>query len=128
MIEVRGYATGINLGDDCIWITGGQDRPSYSVDSTEYLFTNGTSIDGPRLPYKLYEHCTVKLPNGTVFFIGGHRSENKTKTFTMDPESGSTIMGPELLHNRRRAGCAIWYSPAHEGRPVVIAIGDYNNG
>ena len=43
-----------------IWITGGVDSNNEVLDSTEFIFLNGTRADGPQLPKARYGHCIVQ--------------------------------------------------------------------
>ena len=40
-----------------------------------------------------------------------------------NPEDNTFAPGPSLLFGRLRCGCALFQSPLHDNRPVVLAAG-----
>ena len=53
-----------------LWVTGGASNHERWLDTTEIIFLNGTTTEGPKLPNKLNGHCLTEY-NGTVYLIGG---------------------------------------------------------
>ena len=54
--------------NEALWVLGG-----HGVNSTEYIYANGTVVAGPNLPVKIVGHCSVTLNDGNVMIIGGHK-------------------------------------------------------
>ena len=107
---------------DYLWITGGYDG-SKSLDSTEFIFSNGSVNNGPNMPAARHGHCLVTLDNGKVMILGGYPSLNYKNLMIFDPEDNTFNTGPSLLFNRVYFGCALFKSPLHNNRPVVLAAG-----
>ena len=87
------------------------------------MWANGTVTQGPELPEDLYlsEHCMVQLHNNSIMIIPGL---NNLKTFVYHPESKLlTQLVGDRLRDRRKAGCALFYSAKHDNRPVVYIGG-----
>ena len=75
-------------------------------------------------PEKL--HCMVTLENGHIMFIGGDYNDGEIAVrdvVTYDPSTGEFKQGPSTIKNRWGSGCALFRSPAHGNRPVVISAG-----
>ena len=69
-----------------------------------------------------FDHAKVSLPSGNVMIIGGHPTEKNVDVF--DPKSKKyAVSVPSLIHSRFNAGCAIFNSPLHNFRPVILAVG-----
>merc|ERR1712062_676243 len=56
MNSKRYYHSSVALSDERIWILGGYGSGG-RLDSTEFITTNGT-VNGPKLPEKVYGHCS----------------------------------------------------------------------
>ena len=103
---------------------------SETLSSTRYIFQDGRVQDGPDLPYANCGHCMVTIDSGKVMIIGGDL-QKRSKTVTLyDPNkypfNPFIVFDSFLLYDRYRAGCAVYNSPMHDGRPVIlIAGGDY---
>ena len=109
-----------------LWVTGGKTISGYSVDTTEFAYPNGTVTPGPKLPSTKRFHCMVTLENGHIMFIGGEYNDGEIAVrdvVTYDPSTGNFKQGPSTIKNRWGSGCALFRSPAHGGRPVVISAG-----
>ena len=93
--------------------------------TTEYITKNGIVSAGPNLPYPLQGHCMVKLPSGKLMIMGGTAYYDRlNNVFTLNPHDNSSDTSvPSMIYARQRAGCAIFNSPAHDLRPVVLAVG-----
>ena len=59
------------LVKDGLWITGGYSDTEELV-STEFIFSNGSIINGPNMPAIRYSHCMVTLHDGKVMILGGY--------------------------------------------------------
>ena len=125
--------------DGALWVTGGGTGgritttaySGYSSDTTEFVYPNGTVKPGPQLPSHKKFHCMVTLENGHIMFIGGDLNDGNTAVrdvVTYDPSTGDFKQGPSTIKNRWTSGCALFKSPAHGGRPVVITAGGSGPG
>ena len=56
---------------DRLWISGGYYDTNEHA-STEFIFSNGTIINGPNMPAIRYSHCMVTLHDGKVMILGGY--------------------------------------------------------
>ena len=113
-------ATVIN---DSLFISGGHDGRS-TLASTEFIHADGSVTSGPNLPEARRGHCSVTLHDGKVMILGASdpRSLNRN-VIIMDPADNSFATGPSLNNKRQWAACTLFYSPLHNGRPVVLAAG-----
>ena len=107
-----------------LWITGGYS--SSKLSSTEFVFSNGSTVNGPNLPSGRYEHCMVTLDNGNIMILGGYPSSNYKNVLIFNPKDNTFTTGPSLLYNRFEFGCVLFMSPMHNNRPVVLAAGGTN--
>ena len=118
---------------DALWITGGKVRTSVNETiqsedaSTEFVHVNGSVSPGPNLPYARDHHCMVTLHNNHIMILGSDNSTTDAKNVVIyDPEVGQFMSAPSMLYDRNGAGCALFYSPLHGNRPVVLAAGGFN--
>lgn len=79
--------------------TGGHD--SQWLDTTEFVYLNGTIVYGPKLPASRERHCMVALNDYEVMIIGASNNPNKRKTITYNHADGSYTDGPDLAENRQ---------------------------
>ena len=79
--------------------TGGHD--SQWLDTTEFVYLNGTIVYGPKLPASRERHCMVALNDYEVMIIGASNDPNKRKTITYNHADGSYTDGPDLAENRQ---------------------------
>ena len=106
-----------------LFITGGHDSSSRLV-TTEYIYADGTAQRGPNLPEAIYGHCSVTLHDGKVMILGADfRSSLERNVIIMDPADNTFSTGHSLRYKRVNAACTLFYSPLHNGRPVVLAAG-----
>ena len=72
-------------------------------------------------------HCSVTLHDGKVMILGAYfpffPSSLRSNVIIMDPADNSFTTGPSLSYRRVNAACTLFYSPLHNGRPVVLAAG-----
>ena len=79
----RYYHASINVKDG-VWFTGGLGWRGTTgwkfglstnlfepLTSTEIVYSNGSVVRGPDMPYYKYRHCMVDLLDGRIMFIGG---------------------------------------------------------
>ena len=118
--------------DNKLWITGGNgDGDAY--ESTEFVLSNGKVEQGPDLPYKMFAHCMVKLMDGKVMLIGGYTKEKGWQKWQLpreddrvliyDPQKNTFKQSSKLNYRRFLHACAVFHSPKHGGRPIVMAAG-----
>ena len=104
------------LNDNCLWLTGGNSGGT-GGDRTEYVFSNGTTIMGPKLPKVMNGHCAVSMENGNSIFMHGEnvwQYNLLTETFT-----SMTDMPGSMIHS----GCTTYKSAKHNNRQVVFIGG-----
>ena len=91
--------------------------------TSEYVSPDGdASQPGPDLPGPRYGHCAVKLSNGQVMLLGGDLDKKSVIVFNPDTEIFDQSL-PPLTFKRSDAGCAVFKSPRHDNREVVLAVG-----
>merc|ERR1719266_806557 len=123
--ERRGAASAI-LDNGSLFITGGFQYPGDgTLASTEIISPDGSVNQGMDLPEATWRHCMVTMDDGRIAIIGGTRKQGK-KVYIYNPQTNSYEDGPSLLFDRDEAGCTLFYSAKHGGRPVIlISGGDY---
>ena len=109
-----------------LWVVGGETYEDY-LESTEFIYSNGSAINGPNLPATRSEHCMVTLNNGMVMILGGYQSSNRKSVIIFNPEDNTFTTGPTLLYGRYSHGCTLFTSPLHGNRNVVLVIGGGQN-
>ena len=103
------------------------------LSSTEFIFQDGRVQVGRNLPYANAGHCMVTLDSGKVLIIGGYSGYQYTRSRNVTlfdpnkyPFNPYVVSDSFLIYDRYRAGCAVYNSPMHNGRPVILmAGGDY---
>ena len=126
----RGFHRAARL-NGALWVTGGMPIHSIATTlaTTELIYPNGTIVNGPNLPTVRKGHCMVNLHDDRVMILGGQKNIGSTvkNVIIYDPTSKtfseSSYFHPSLLFERAHAGCALFYSPLHDNRPVVLAVG-----
>ena len=78
------------------------------------------------MPNSREHHCSVTTHDGRVFIIGGE-SSNKRSVLIFNPKDGSFTDGPTLLYDTDNAVCTLFYSPMHDGRPVILAASGWGS-
>ena len=71
LTETRGYAAGVKVDEDTLWITGGWEEHDHERDSSDYVYSSGQVVPGPRLPKRSWGHQMVKVDDSTYAMIGG---------------------------------------------------------
>ena len=111
-----------------LFITGGKDENKDNLASTEYVHMDGVVSPGPDLPAPRSRHCMVTLPSGKVMIIGGYDYGNLRSVMVLDPDTNKFESLPSLIHKRNGLGCAVFNSPLHEFRPIVlVASGNFDS-
>ena len=115
-----------------LWVTGGSTRKGLQVAksediTTEFIYLNGTVLPGPDLPSPRDDHCMVTLHDNRVMILGSDNGTTDSKSVIIyEPDTKIFSAAPSLQFDRNGAACALFYSPLHENRPVVLAVGGYN--
>ena len=61
--------------------------------------------------------------------LGGHNSAGNERTATVfDPVTRNFTDIASLIYRRQNAACAVFISPFHEYRPVVLSAGGWYQG
>ena len=105
--------------------------------TTEFINLDGNVTPGPDLPLPLYDHCMVTLPSGKIMIIGDHSKEKIVLVF--DPRENKFEKSAFSYHGkvggkneefryRYKLDCAVFNSPLHNFRPVVLATGKWPGG
>ena len=93
--------------------------------TTEYISPSGDASQlGPDLPAPRSDHCAVKLSNGQVMLLGGYPDRKSAIIFHTESETFDQSL-PPMLYDRSSFGCASFYSPLHDNREVVLAVGGW---
>ncbi len=129
LVEPRKSAAGVQLNDSTYWITGGSNKESSHLSSTELItadFSSGTVhvSAGPTLPDGNSGHCIVKLNDTTVFLFGGSSPEafQPVKNWFYDFVNDKWTEGPELNTDRQNAQCGL-IQDVVTGTKIAIATG-----
>jgi hypothetical protein len=124
MTTKRSYSASVPVNGKLL-VLGGYDGDRLAT--TEYISPSGdASQPGPDLPAPRDEHCAVKLSNGQVMLLGGKPYENHKSAIIFHPETETFDQSlPPMLYDRYEFGCASFYSPLHDNREVVIAVGGF---
>merc|ERR1719471_939171 len=105
-----------------LFVAGGYNYNEGALSSTEFISPEGMVTSGPDLPVPWDSHCMTKLPSGNVVFIGGNGGSSRS-VIEFDPVTNSFQDLPSLSSKRSYLACAIFKSPIHNGRPVLLAAG-----
>jgi hypothetical protein len=107
---------------------GGLDNNINTVKAVKTVYNideNGSVTKGTDLPSERYQHCSVVLDSEIILIAGGY-DDNDTAlstTWIFNVTNESYIPGPDMFIKRVKFGCSVFYSPAHDLRPVVIVVG-----
>merc|ERR1711962_297818 len=116
----KGHSTALTKNG--LWISGGFDG-NENLASMEFIFPNGSLINGPNMTDFRNAHCMVTLHDQKIMILGGYPPWNRKSVLIFNPEDNTFISGPSLLFHRANAGCTLFRSPLHENRPVVLVAG-----
>ena len=125
----RNGHSSVGLNNTMLWIMGGGNG-SHTMDSTEFVTREG-AVNGPKLPERVADHCSVHFPgNGNVYLIGGHslsgnHNGNTNKVWVANPSNGFTFtQGPSLMTTRRYHSCGTMSSGT---KKIIVAAGGMGN-
>ena len=93
------------------------DAVYYDLNTTEFVFENGTTTIGPSLPEAMSAHCMVLLHTGDIMFMF------ETKVWRFNHLTKEFIRMKDMPHIMKFSGCSLFHSPAHENRPLVFIGG-----
>ena len=116
LIQRRHYSGGIIINNN-LWITGG-----ISPKTSEFILSNGTSIEGPKLPIDLLYHCATKINDSFVLLTGG--ADTMGQVLIVDAEQNFKMeKGPSLLTERHSHACGTFI---HQEKLWVVVVGGTN--
>ena len=128
--EGREYAASIQVNSTSIWVVGGKKHdtnPWVFMDSTEFINQNASkAIAGPKLPYKMYGMCMIKLSEDQIYVIGG-RNETlgyMNEVWIFNPKNGfNKTQGLSMKTERMFHACGTM----NDGNDTLIVVaGGYN--
>lgn len=126
LITERYRAASALLPNGSLFITGGSKSRFGSFASTEIISADGSVNVGWDLPEPTAHHCMVSMDDGRVAIMGGEYPQKK-KVYLYDPQTPDQFKdGPSMLFDRFEAGCTLFYSTKHGGRPVILVAGGYD--
>ena len=98
MITPRRFSSAISVSDG-IWVTGGRDSNRNVLDSSEFIFLNGTRAEGPDLPKPRYDHCVVFISRSPPWIAKLKLTalKNELHTKLMMPSCNSFVHSSILL-------------------------------
>ena len=109
-----------------VWVAGGTDG-EHLLKTTEFIYADGLVEKGPDLPNPIANHCAVDLKDGRAMLIGGAKdwygTDSLLEVWIYDSRSMVFTRGPPLQYHRAGSACALFQSPLHGGRPVVLVAG-----
>ena len=129
MATEKAYLASVPLNGQ-LFVTGGSSKEKFEkLSITEFVSLNGEVTPGPPLPSPRFKHCMVVLPDGKVMIIGGGSPNNKKSVMMFDPDSKkfNESIYEDLIDEAWGAGCAVFNSPGHGNRPVVLSVGGKQN-
>lgn len=97
----RMFAASTNLDKETLWVLGGRNSNWQFTDSTEFIFANGTIVNGPDMPLPLFRHTMTKITDDSGILVGGdNESGFKKSTYFFDIPSMTWTPGPPLISAR----------------------------
>ena len=124
MINRRSFTAGI-VYDNAFHIFGGYDKDtSTTLQSSEIVNKDGSSMEGPQLPTPIQRHAIASI-NATVSIITGGTDTNSNQTWYFNHASQEFQQGPYLLEAR-------WYHSSatitdqDTKEKIVIVVGGYD--
>ena len=125
-LTTKRHSASSTVVNDTLWITGGRERErrkKFHLNSSEYVYVNGTVKPGPNLPKALYHHCMVKLNITAILITGGLPASNSRDTVFYDIETGNWKNGTKLKTGRYHHACAVFNSSMHGNKTVAVVAG-----
>ena len=79
MIKARNSAASVVLNNSTLWVVGGKNYPApqdeyfISYHTTEFVSFDYAPIEGPILPFSVWQHSMIQYDEKTIFLIGGRQ-------------------------------------------------------
>ena len=130
MMIRRQLMSSVVLNESKIWVTGGLFDDGERLNSTEVISLDQPSVQGPKLPFTVSDHCLVLVNSSTILLIGGiQNSQASNKTWIIDPSKDFQIKeGPSLNCIQKNglgtSGTAFCAKMRIDGRIFLVAVGD----
>ena len=107
-----------------VWIVGGWDGYQ-DLDTTEFIAQDFSSNQGPKLPFSIKDHGTIRFHGNFVLIFGGIQNGLRSNcSWIANPLSGSKIKpGPNLNFIRHQHSCGKFKL---NGKLYVIVAGGRN--
>ena len=127
MLEERAWSSSTLLGNELVWIVGGEGNYE-DLKSTELIDTqSGESRNGINLPFFLRSHHMLEYNENSIYIIGGIKNDGEAsrETWIVNPENNFEIVkGPSLRFARYSHSCG---KMELDGEVVIIVAGGYND-
>lgn len=103
LLEKRTMASGVQLDQKTLWITGGSGDGGNSGETTTELISFGKPpINGTKLPFGINRHSMIKVDQKTIYIIGGTNGQrvlapavaNGMMIFTFSHSTTTWIIDP----------------------------------
>ena len=121
--------------NEYLWIVGGKNQDNVRLNTSEFVYLNKKSVEGPTLNLEfLIGHCMVKLNDSAIFIIGGDNGKRTIlegtlgnfQTWIVDPTNGFKFTeGPKLNEMRYDSACGKYED---SGKTKLIVAGGYRYG
>ena len=116
--------------NEYLWIVGGENQDNVKLNTSEFVYLNKKSVEGPTLNLEfLFGHCMVKLNDSAIFIIGGDNGNWRNEDFQswiVDPTNGFKFTeGPKLNEVRYDSACGKYKD---SGKTKLIVAGGYRYG
>ena len=123
--------------NEYLWIVGGQNQDNVKLNTSEFVYLNKKSVEGPTLNLEfLFGHCMVKLNDSAIFIIGGDNGKITSsegflptadfQTWIVDPTNEFKFTeGPKLNEVRYDSACGKYED---SGKTKLIVAGGYRYG
>ena len=99
MIDNADFAAVVALGNDSVWIGGGEDIGYYWTDSEKYDGRLGKFVPSVKLPQAKSGSCAVHLGDGKVFLVGGYPFSRRA--WILNTKTGGVenqVTAPTMFH------------------------------
>ena len=96
------------------------------LNSTEFLFANKKSEQGPTLDFVIAHHCMVKVSESAIYMVGGKQDgEISPQVWIADPTNNFEVKkGPSLQKGRYFHSCAVYQD---SGAVKIVVAGGFGD-
>lgn len=96
------------------------------LNSTEFLFANKKSEQGPTLDFVIAHHCMVKVSESAIYMVGGKQDgEISPQVWIADPTNNFEVKkGPSLQKGRYFHSCAVYQD---SGVVKIVVAGGFGD-